>query len=211
MIRQYRTLERNEFCLLGVDMSQGGADSNVAQCISKDRVDVPIVLKQQGVAADTTPVLHQLLEWIFDQTGVQPVVAIERNMGGASEMERLRKMNRLNKYRIYIAKQIGAKSGELATEKLGWSTDPASRPRMVGDLKSAIDTESLRIYDKQTIDELSTFIVNKRTGKPEAAPNTHDDMVMSLAIAWQLYQTENKVRLDDEGGESSGNLAGLWG
>ena len=82
---------------------------------------------------------------------------------------------------------------------------------MVGDLKSAIDTESLRIYDKQTIDELSTFIVNKRTGKPEAAPNTHDDMVMSLAIAWQLYQTENKVRLDDEGGESSGNLAGLWG
>jgi len=35
-----------------------------------------------------------------------------------------------------------------------------------------------------------SFIINKQ-GKAEAETSAHDDLVMSLAIAWQLYQTEN--------------------
>lgn len=211
MLSLYRKPQRGEFFCVGGDCSQGGADSNWVQFISKDQLDVPLVLQMPGVAADMTPVLHQALEWLYDKTGVQPVIALERNMGGSSEMERLRKLNRLNKYRIYIYRNIGKVEGDTSTEKLGWNTDSASRPRMVGDLKSAIDLMNLRIYDKETIDQLGTFIVNKRTGKPEAAPNAHDDAVMSLAVAWQLYQTENRLKTDnDEGIETSGDLASLW-
>lgn len=190
MLQLYRQPEQNEFFVVGGDCSQGGADSNVVQFLSKDRIDVPLVLRQKGVAADMTPILHQTLEWLFDKTGVQPVVALERNMGGASEMERLRKLNRSNKYRIYTSRSIGKVSGETVTDKLGWNTDTASRPRMIGDLKSAIDATAISIYDSLTVNEMATFIINKRSGKPEAANNAHDDAVMSLAIAWQLYQTE---------------------
>lgn len=192
MINLYRNLSKGEFIVIGGDCAQGGIDSNIVQCISKDRIDVPIVLSMSGVAAGMTPVLHKLLEWIFDQTGVQPVIALERNMGGASEMERLRKMNLLNKYRLYSSIDIGTTEGETPTDKLGYTTSSVTRPKLVGDLKQAIDSTQLTIYDKLTVDELSTFIVNKN-GKPEAAPNTHDDRVMSLAIAWQLYQSQNKV------------------
>lgn len=209
MLRLYRHLKRGEFIVVGGDCSQGGVDSNWAQCLSKDQIDVPLVIEQKGVAANFTPILHQTLEWIFDTTGVQPVVALERNMGGASEMERLRQMNRLNKYRIYIMKQIGSTQGTDYTPRLGWNTDTASRPRMVGDLKSAIDSMQLKIYDKETVNQAQSFIVNN-SGKPEAAPNTHDDAIMSLAVAWQLYQTEHKVIIDDDDDVTTGNLSSMW-
>lgn len=210
MLRLYRQPQPNEFFVVGGDCSQGGIDSNWAQFISKDKIDVPLVLELNGVAADMTPILHQTLEWLFDITGVQPVVALERNMGGASEMERLRKLNRLNKYRLYLYKRMGKTDGERSTQILGFNTDSLSRPRMLGDLKVAIDSIGLKIYDEETINQLSTFIVNKNN-RPEAAPNTHDDAVMSLAIALQLYETETKILIDDnDGPDTSGNITSLW-
>ncbi len=210
MLRLYRQPKKGEFFVVFGDCAQGGADSNFVQFLSKDRIDVPLVLQMQGVAASMTPILHQTLEWIFDKTGIQPVIALERNMGGSSEMERLRLLNRQNKYRIYAMKTIGKTTGEDETELLGWSTDTASRPRMIGDLKEAIDAKHLTIYDKETISQLSTFIVNKQN-KPVAAANTHDDAVMSLAGAWQLYQTEYKITEDDDDNQDSGSLTSLWG
>jgi hypothetical protein len=197
MIRMYRKPKLGEFFVVGGDCAQGGIDDNWAQFISKDQIDVPIVLQMSGVAATMTPILHQTLEWLFDVTGVQPVVALERNMGGASEMERLRKLNRLNKYRLYLMRNVGKRDGEVISETLGFNTDTVSRPRMLGDLKEAIDSTGLTIYDQETITQASTFIVGKN-GKPEAAKNTHDDAVMSLAVAWQLYQTETKVILEED-------------
>lgn len=210
MLRLYRRPIRGEFFVVGGDCSQGGIDSNFVQFISKNAVDVPLVLQMGGVAASMTPILHQTLEWIYDCTGVQPVVALERNMGGASEMERLRKLNRLNKYRIYLMNRFGRTDGETQTDKLGWNTDTLTRPKMLGDLKETIDATGITIYDQTTAEQLSTFIVNKN-GKPEAASNTHDDAVMSLAIAWQLYQTENKIVIDDDDeNATTGNVASMW-
>lgn len=210
-LRLYRKPKQGEFYVVGGDCSQGGADSNWVQFLSKDRLDVPLVLEQQGVASDMTPVLHQTLEWLFDKTGVQPIVALERNMGGASEMERLRKLNRQDKYRLYLFRRVGSNKGELQSDTLGYITDAISRPTLVGDLKVAVDNQGLTIYDEETINQLSTFIVNKN-GKPEAAPNTHDDAVMSLAIAWQLYQTEDKILLDEDDDDAyTGNITSLWG
>ncbi len=192
MLRLYRELERSEFVVVAVDCAQGGIDSNFGQFISKSKADVPLVFEKKCVAADMTPIIHQALEWIYDKTGVQPIVAFERNMGGASEMSRLQKLNRQGKYRIYQKRAFGDVTGEEITEHLGFDTNPQTRPQMLGDLKQAIDNQLLRIYDKTTIDELGKFIINKR-GRAEAASNCHDDAVMSLAIAWQLYQTENAI------------------
>lgn len=192
MLRRFRKIQKSEFFVVFGDCSQGGIDSNYVQFLSKSGVDVPLVLEMKDVAANMTPVLHQTLEWIHDTTGVQPVVSLERNMGGSSELERLRIMNRLGKYRIATMKKYGTTQGELETELLGWSTDAATRPKMLGDLKQAIDSYQIGIYDEETVNQLKKFIVNKNN-RPEAAPNAHDDAVMSLAGAWQLYQTENPI------------------
>ena len=190
MLRLYRMPEKGEFFVVAVDCAQGGLDSNFGQFLSKSRADVPLVFDKRCVAADMTPVIHGALEWLFDKTGVQPVVAFERNMGGASEMSRLQKLNRQGKYRIYQKRRSGIADGEEVTQNLGFDTNAQTRPQILGDLKQAIDSNLIQIYDKTTVDELGKFIINKH-GRAEAAANCHDDAVMSLAIAWQLYQTEN--------------------
>ena len=185
MLRVFREPEKGEFFVVGGDTAQGGEDSNFVQFISKTRGDVPIVLQMSGVATEMTPELRIALEWIYDKTEVKPVVAIERQNGGASEMHNLSKSNQAGKYRVYKAKNEDAET----QEKLGWDTNSLTRPKMLGEWLTAFDSHLIKIYDKETIEQHQTFIVNKN-GRPEADSNTHDDAVMSLAIAWQLYQTE---------------------
>ena len=189
MFRLYRKLEKGEFfCVFG-DTSQGGIDSNFVQFGSKTQSDIPLVFQQQGVAAESTPFIREALIWVYKQTGVKPVVALERNNGGASEMHYLVKYN-TGEYTVYYAKD---KDG-MPSDKPGWDTTITSRPKMLGDWLMAYESRSIRIYDQITQDHHQTFIVNK-TGKPEAAPNTHDDGVMSCAGMWQLMQTENPPRV----------------
>lgn len=190
MWKQYRPIESGEFIIAAGDCSQGGADYNACQFISKTRLDVPLVYHSRGVAATMTSAVHPVLEHIFDATGIKPIVCFERNNGGASEMERLNVLNRLGKYDLYKMRQIGIVDPQ-ETDKFGFSTNAATRPMMLGDLKNCIDNHLIHIYDKGTIEEAFSFIIGP-TGKPEAEKNSHDDRIMSLAIGWQLYQTENK-------------------
>lgn len=190
MIRLYREIELDEFFVVFADCAQGGEDKNYVQCISKTRGDVPIVLAFNGVASELTPQLRELLYYIQNKTKVPPVVAVERQMGGASVMHDLSSSNFEGKYRIYYAKNFGTDDGEIETDKLGWDTNSMTRPKMLGEWLTAYNSKLIRIYDKETQEQHQTFIVNKN-GRPEAASGTHDDAVMSLAGAWQLYQTES--------------------
>lgn len=186
--RLFREIEKGEFFVVFGDCAQGGDDSNFVQFMSKSRADIPLVLQMHGVAAEMTPYLRQALEWIHDKTGVQPVVALERQMGGASEMHNLNQSNQAGKYRIYHAK----KEDDEDKETIGWDTNQVTRPNMLGEWLAAFNSQLVKIYDKETIDQHQTFIVNKN-GRPEADASTHDDAVMSAAGAWQLYQTENPI------------------
>lgn len=187
MFYQYRDLQPEEFIIIGGDCSQGGDDYNVCQFVSKTRLDVPIVYRSRGVAAQMTASLVPALEWVFDKTGSKPIIALERNNGGASEMERLNSLNRNQKYITYKMRTVG-RVDSVQTDKLGWDTNSATRPIMLGDLKDAIDNKSLLIYDEVTVNEMFSFIV--KNGKPQAEDGSHDDTIMALAVAWQLYQTE---------------------
>jgi len=195
MFKIYRELEKGEFFVIGGDCSQGGADYNACAFMSKTKRDFPVVYHQRGVAAQMTSDVFPVLEKIYDQTGIPPVVAFERNMGGASEMERLNVMNRYAKYKLFVMPSIGmVESSE--SNQLGYSTNASTRPILLGDFKRAIDGRSIKLYDKDTVNELYSFIVGKQ-GKPQAESNAHDDLIFSHAIAFQLYQ-QCEAPLNDE-------------
>jgi hypothetical protein len=194
MFKLYRPIEQGEFFVVFGDCAQGGADKNYVQFMSRTRADIPLVLAMNGVAAEMTPHLRQALEYIYIKTKIPPTVALERNMGGASAMQDLMNSNYENHYTCYFMRDF---STGQSTDKLGWdttgnasTTNPGTRPKMLGEWLTAFNSKIITIYDHETIEQHQTFIVNKN-GKPEAAPNTHDDAVMSCAGAWQLYQTEN--------------------
>ncbi len=190
MFRQYRKLTDGEQIVVAADTSSGLGDYCAAQFISKTRIDVPLVYHNKIIATEMTNSLYPVLEKIYDITGRKPVVAYERNAGGVFEMDRLASMNRLGKYSVFKMPTIGQVNPSEPT-KLGWDTNTATRPAMLQSLKEAIDNKLLRIYDKPTVEELYSFIVVRSTAinKAQAEQGCHDDLVMSLAIAWQLYQT----------------------
>lgn len=204
MFKIYRMPEPGEFFLIGGDCSQGGEDSNEAHFLSKTKLDIPIVYRAEGVASNMTDAVFPFLEWIYDMTGVKPVVAFERNMGGSSEMERLVGFNKNKKYTVFVMPKLGSTDNEKDSGKLGWDTNTASRPKLIGDWKDAIDKELVRIYDEETIAQHRVFVVNKQ-GKPEAAKGKHDDAVIAPAVAWQLYQFCNPVNEEQNNKVASNN------
>lgn len=194
MFRHYRKYQKGEFYVVGGDTAWGGTDYCTAHFLCKTTLDVPTVYHSKQLASEMTPRIHTELERIFDETGVKPVVAFERNNGGVAEMERLASLNRLDKYRIYVEKSnVGTTESTEDSVKLGFTTSSASRPTMLSMLKDAIDNKLIRIYDKPTITEMFSFIVSQTSTswKAQAESGAHDDLIMALAITWQLYQTED--------------------
>ncbi len=194
--RRYRDWKPDEFVLCYADTSWGGVDYSAAQFMSRDTIDVPLVYHQQGLASDMTPILHAELERIYDITKVKPVVSYERNNGGVAELERLKTLNRNGKYRIYT--QYSGYGTTDVTEddsRMGHDTNSATRPVMLGQLKDAIDNHLIQIYDKLTVAEMFSFIIKLGTSgnwKAQAEQGAHDDLIMSLAGVWQMFQTERK-------------------
>jgi hypothetical protein len=183
--RQYRAIKSGEFILAFGDCSQGGEDSNFTQFMSQSNMDFPLIYQSKGVAITQTQDLFPILERIYDVTGVPPMVAFERNNGGASEMQRLYDLNVKNKYRIFIMPQFGTTMpGD--TDKLGWDTNSSTRPKMLGEWKNAFEKRLFRIYDEETLKQHKSFII--KNGKAQAAAHRHDDAVMSSAGCYQLFQ-----------------------
>lgn len=194
MLRKYRNWTKGEFVVAFADTSWGGSDYSACQFLSKTALDVPLVYHSKVMATEMTPILHREAEKIYDITGVKPVICIERNNGGVAEIERLAILNRLGKYRIYHEKtNVGSTETTADTVKLGWTTSSATRPTMLSMLKEAIDNRLLTLYDKPTVNEMFSFIVSQTSTswKAQAEQGAHDDLIMSLAGAYQLYQTEN--------------------
>jgi hypothetical protein len=185
--RQYREIQKDEFILAFGDCSQGGEDSNFTQFMSSTRMDFPLVYQARGVAVTQTQDLFPVLEKIYDLTGVPPVICLERNNGGQSEMQRLFDLNVKNKYRCFVMPSWGNVGiGSEETNQLGWNTDRATRPKMLGEWKSVFEKHLFKIYDSITLKEHKAFVI--KNGKPQASAHQHDDAVMSSAGAYQLFQ-----------------------
>lgn len=186
----FRPIQRGEFFVIFVDTAAGGGDNCAVQFLSTKWLDIPMVYWSKVTAVHMTPLLPPILRSIYEQTGIRPLIAYETNNGGGFEFERLGRLNRNGEWRMYTQKNLSPSSNHIVdTGKLGWNTNTGTRPKMLSELKDAVESEQLHVYHRATVDEMFSFIISK-TGKPQAEENAHDDLVMALAGAWQLYQTE---------------------
>jgi hypothetical protein len=71
----------------------------------------------------------------------------------------------------------------------GWLTSGVSRPEMIENLASTLIEEPLLFRSTRLLTECRTF-ERYADGNTGAAPGTHDDCVMAMAIAWAARKTE---------------------
>jgi len=194
MWRQYRKIEPNELCIIAIDTAQGGGDYTAMQVLSATKLDVPIVYHSQLATGEFLPTLHRFLNALSDIAGVKPIVAIERNNGGLLHSDRLNGLNLQQKYTLFKMPNTGVVQVQIeGGSRYGWDTNAQTRPNMVADIRIAIQQQLIKIYDPMTYGEMLSFIV--KNGKPQAERNAHDDLIMSLAICWQIYQMSPKKEL----------------
>jgi len=189
MFRQFRKLKEDEELLIGADPSEGG-DPCAAICLSRNYVDVPIVFTMNTESSQFGYELDKLGRYIWQQTHVYPMIAPERNTGAAT-IARLKDLNYPSLFRMKDFTSTDPK----ASLNIGWVTSSLTRPKMLDDLSLAVRQHIIAIYDGPIIDEMQTFVRNKQ-GRPEARQGCHDDQVMALAIAWQLYLLGTKEGSD---------------
>lgn len=192
MIYSYRTPTYNEQILIGADPAEGN-DYSTFVAISKRTADVIMI----GKAKQESPLLGYTLNHVglyFKKlTGLYPLIAPERNTGSAC----IHKLKELNYPNIYKAPKTFDTIVEETGEKYGWVTSSSTRPKMLDELALAIRTKSITIPSKPVIDELFTFIRREKDGKPIAENGCNDDLVMALAIAWQLYENSAEQTIPD--------------
>jgi len=69
--------------------------------------------------------------------------------------------------------------------KQGWLNVEISRTNALDTLEQAHRAGSFQTPDRFVLGEMRTFIIN-RNGRAEASPGTHDDLVITAAIGWDV-------------------------
>ncbi len=68
---------------------------------------------------------------------------------------------------------------------IGFRTTAATKPRLIENCKSGLKSGDITTFDKYTIQELSSYVRDVKTGKMGAKGRAKDDRVIALALAWE--------------------------
>jgi hypothetical protein len=68
----------------------------------------------------------------------------------------------------------------------GWLNSAPRRSAALDHLEAAYRNGDTATPDRHLVGQMSTFVIDARTGTPRAAPGAHDDLVVADAIAWHV-------------------------
>lgn len=169
--------------IMAVDPAKGGLDAFAVQVI-----DVTSFPFEQVATAQIFKCNYQLMPEFLDEWGRRynnAYMIIENNEGAGTFVANMINLEfeyeNLFFERKYSASNI---SGKTSREP-GFRTTPKSRTQILETFKHFVDNKRLIIHDKNTITELYTFIIINN--KYQADDGAHDDLVMSLALAFAPF------------------------
>lgn len=97
----------------------------------------------------------------------------------------LKSMTNEEYYNIYYSKSYDRLNDEL-TKKLGWQTNVRTKPLMINKLAEFVREFLVGIPSLTMIKEMYTYVIDDK-GRTNAQQGEHDDCIMALAIAIQVY------------------------
>lgn len=94
--------------------------------------------------------------------------------------------------RIHIRRDFDTIAHEWL-DRPGWATTTKTRALIVDSLIAMTNDRDITINHTPTLEQMMTFVHNKKTGKPEADVACHDDLVMALGIVTALLKFAEAV------------------
>ena len=172
--------QKDDKYIVGADVALGvKGDYSVATVINQEREICAIYRSNRIDPVSYGKMLFYLGRWYNNA-----LVCPESNSIGLATVQQLFGMNYPN---IYQQKKTANTAGD-SVNHLGFKTTMSTRPPIISNLRRMIDDEDIMIPSAMVLEELRNFIVTE-SGKAEASTGHYDDMVMSLAIACEVYRT----------------------
>jgi len=112
------------------------------------------------------------------------LVAVEKNNHGHTTIAILKQLEANQ----YITQSKDTKIDESKPKEYGWQTNALTKPKMLYDLKTAIDKGLLELTDQDLINEAKSYTRDDLMDK-EIDPRLstrHFDLLIACAIAWQM-------------------------
>ena len=166
--------------IVGADPAEGLAhgDNSSATILRRDTDRLKMVCSYVGIIDPDTfgAELVSLALWYNSAW-----VICESNNHGLTTITTMQKKGFVN---LYAGKSLEDLAGVSESRKMGWHTNAISRQTLVDAMCSVVREKNIDIPDDQTIDEMSTFIIDKK-GKAQAQAGVKDDRVFSLGLAIQ--------------------------
>lgn len=168
--------EPNGNTVIGGDTAGEGSDFFVGQVLDTQGNQVA-VLHHQFDADQYVKQIYCLGAYYHS------LIAIESNFDTFPNRE----LQRLGYPTLYV-REVQDTIVHDVVERFGFKTTALTRPMIVSQLQEIAREHIEKIVDRETLQEMLSFIRNKN-GRAEASEGTHDDLVMALAIAYEaLHQ-----------------------
>lgn len=171
-IKIFTPPEKGTPYVIGGDTAGTGSDSFTAQVLDNVTGRQVAVLKKQFDEVEYTRQLYCLGMYYN-----QGFIACETNYSTYP----VRELSRLNYPNQYLRERLDTFTGKIRHE-YGFNTDKKSRAIIIAELIASAKNDVSGIFDKDTLEEMLTFVRNEDF-RPEAEAGSHDDLVMALAIA----------------------------
>lgn len=108
----------------------------------------------------------------------------------------IQELDRLKYPNLYV--RVKEDKYTKKTEKsYGFKTTTVSRPRILGQLQAIIKESIELLVDTETLREGLTFIKNEK-GRAEAQVGYHDDLIMALAIAYDIRPQQSMKKVSKQ-------------
>lgn len=183
------TVESKHFYGIGADVAQGlvNGDWSVALVLDDNTREV-VAMYRNKIKPEYYA--HQL-KMLGEYYG-KAQIAVEVNVYAEFIVDDLK-----SSYSNLYTRERRERIYDIPTLEVGFRTGPASRPRVITQLRQAFATSDkpLRIYSPLILNEMANFEEDDK-GKLQAARGKFDDTVMALAIAVECVMTMPKFRYD---------------
>lgn len=161
--------------IMAVDPAKGGLDAFAVQII-----DVTSFPFEQVADAQIFKCNYQIMPEFLNEWGNRynnAYMIIENNEGAGTFIANMMHLD-FEYENLFFTKKD---NGKLSKEP-GFRTTTKTRTQILETFKHFVDNKRLIIRDKKTINELYSFII--KDNKYQADDGSHDDLVMSMALAF---------------------------
>lgn len=178
-VRIYAEPGTGSYCI-GGDTAGDGSDYFTAQVLEVASGAQVAVLRHR-FDADVYARQMYCLGWYYRWA----LVGIEANFDSYP----IRELQRLGYPKQYVRMAQDTYTGRLE-KRYGFRTTSVTRPAILSRLTEVIREHCELIRDRDTLEELLAVVKNEH-GRIEAPIGGHDDLMMALAIAWEIrHQAE---------------------